>query len=125
MRRSRLQCGPRRAKESLETMQKPGHPLRDLGEVLPAPIRDTLRDEFSITTAEELVGAAGCSSAALREHLQLDEPAWQSVLGAARAVCSRALISEAPAPAIRHGKGAWLKRSSSLQPGLDEHLTRE
>ena len=104
-------------------MQKQGHALRSLDCSLSPSARDALRDQFSITTAEELVSAATHSSDALREHLQLTDEAWQTTLTAARAACSPELIKEA-APQ-KYAKGAVLKRAGDVRPDLDKFLTRE
>ena len=104
-------------------MNKPGHALHSLDCPLLPEAMDTLRDQYSITTAEELASAAVHAGNALRERLAVSDEVWQETLKAARAVCSPELMT-ADKPQ-KFGKGAVFKRLEEVRPDLEKYLTRE
>jgi len=104
-------------------MQKTGQSLIQLTIPLPAEILDRLRDEFSITTAEELISAAAHRASHLRRALGLTPDQWiDLVLPAYEAVEPSVRDFFAEPLALPFGKGAVLNRTENLPADYQSYL---
>ena len=98
-------------------MQKMGHPLNQFAIPLPAEILDHLCDEFSITTAEELVSASANCAAHLRNALDFPRHEWDDLVRLAYNAVEPSIRDFLAEPLVSpFGKGAVLCKSQNL-PG--------
>ena len=67
-------------------VKKPGHALVDVAADFPESVLRGLRNDFSITTAEELISADRISGERLRESLAVDPSKWTALMKEVRAV---------------------------------------
>ena len=107
-------------------MQKPGSPLKGSITDLGGEVLTRLRDEFSITTVEELVSASTRGGDNLRLHLGLTPVKWASICDAARKFLSPETVShlERPIPS-RLPKGATFGSGLARGCALGKHLASE
>ena len=104
-------------------MQKAGQSLIWLTIPLPTEILDRLRDEFSITTAEELISAAANRASHLRGALGLTPDQWiDLVLPAYEAVEPSVRDFFAEPLASTFGKGAVLNKAENLPADYQSYL---
>ena len=105
-------------------MRKTGQPLGQLTAPVPTGIIDRLRDEFSITTAEELISAAANRAAHLRRALDLTLDEWIAlVLPAYEAVEPTIRDFLAERLVLPFGKGAVLNETESLPDDYPNYLS--
>lgn len=105
-------------------MRKTGRPLDQLTVSLPIEILDRLREEFSITTAEELISAAANRASHLRRALDLSLnewidlvlPAYEAVEPAIRDFLAERLV-------LPFGKGAVLNETENLPRDYKNYLS--
>ena len=98
-------------------MQKTGRPLNQLPISLPEEILDRLCDEFSITTAEELVSASANRASHLRIALGFTRHQWDDLVRLAYNDVEPSIRDFLTEPlATPFGKGAVLCKNQNL-PG--------
>jgi hypothetical protein len=104
-------------------MQKTGPSLIHLAIPLPTKILDRLRDEFSITTAEELVSAAANRASHLRRALNLTLDQWIDLLLPAYEAVEPTLRDFFAEPlASPFGKGAALNKTENVPADYQNYL---
>lgn len=107
-------------------MKKQGHPLKELVPVFPQELLESLRDEFSISTAEELVSLAAGSGERMKAHLHVPNTLWSRVIRAARAIFSEEELHSLETPAIeKFPKGAILGKRATRDEDLEKYITHE
>jgi hypothetical protein len=104
-------------------MPKTGHPLNQFATPWPAEVLRRLRDDFSITTAEELISAAANSAPHLRSALELDLHRWNDLVQRAYDAVEPSIRDFLAEPlASPFGKGAVLNETENLPPDYQKYL---
>ncbi len=104
-------------------MQKMGHPLTQFAIPLPAVTLERLCDEFSITTAEELVSASANCAAHLRIALDFTRHGWDDMVRLAYNSVEPSIRDFLLAPfASPFGKGAVLCKNENLPGDYSRYL---
>ncbi len=98
-------------------MKKSGNGVTELSSFLPARFVRTLRDEFSIRTAEEFVWAVHQAGDEIRKYLKIDRKQWDKIVHEVRSALPRDVLARMQRPSTtRFSKGAILgKTPKSLQ----------
>jgi hypothetical protein len=116
-----LECD--RLNSIASAMQKTGQSLTQLAITPPSEILNRLRDEFSITTAEELVSAAANRASHLRHALNLTLEQWiDLLLPAYQAVKPSVRDFFAEPLASPFGRGAVLNKTENLPADYQSYL---
>ncbi len=98
-------------------MKRNGYRVAALSSILPAKFVRSLRDEFSITTAEEFVWAVSQAGEQIRKHLKMDKKQWDKIVREVRSALPRSVLTRMQRPSTtRFSKGAILEKPpKSLQ----------
>lgn len=85
-----------------------------------------MQEEFSISTAEELVSAAARAGEQMRAHLSVDTVLWLRLLDSVRNIFSEEELRSLETPLKeKFSKGARLGKASNIDPDLEKYVSSE